>query len=133
MPCIHVRQMMVLKWDKSSTTENCTFWITGLTWTSSTTSSREVVEALLNPNSIHPGFSRADDENLICLYADICNKSTELPRSTKICLTSKSLIPSVRIRASSWDYNTRLESTGGRSLPHLLGTCPNWASHVRWK
>ena len=61
MPCSHVRPMMALKENKSSTTENCTFWITGPTWTSSTTCPRKVVEASLNPDSIHSGFSRAGD------------------------------------------------------------------------
>lgn len=49
MPCSHVHPMMALKGDKSFTTENCTFKIIGLAWTGSTTSSREVVEASLNP------------------------------------------------------------------------------------
>ena len=121
MSCSHVRLMMVLKGDKSSTTENCTFWITGPTWTSSTTCPREVVEASLNPDSIHPGFSRADDGNTICFYADICNKSTELPGSTKIRLTLKSLIPRVRTKTSSWDYNTQLESIGGKVITPSIG------------
>ena len=124
MPCSHVHPMMVLKGDKSSTTENCTLWTIGPAWTSSTTSPKEVVEALLNPDSIHLGFSRADGRNPICLNADICNRSTELPGSTKIHLTSKSLVPKVRIRASSWGCNTRLWSIGGKVITPSIGCVP---------
>ena len=91
---------MALNGDRFSTTENCTFRITGPTWTGNTISPREVVEALLNPDSIHTGFSKADGGNSICLNADIYNRSVKLSGSTKICLTSRSLIPSVRMRAS---------------------------------
>ena len=111
----HVRPMMALKGDKSSTIENCTFWITSPAWTGSTTSPREV-EALLNPDSIRMGFSRVDGGNPICLYADICNRSVELLGLIKICLTSKSFIPNVRIRASSCGYNTWLGSIRGNVI-----------------
>ena len=124
MPCSHVHPMMGLKGDKSSTIENCTFWITGTTWTGSTTSPREVVETPLNPDSIRSGFSRVDGRNPICLNADICNRSIELPGSTKIRLTSKSLIPKVRIRASSWGCSTRLGSTGGKVITPSIGRMP---------
>lgn len=100
MSCNQVRPMMALKGDKSFTIENCTLKTIGLTWTSITTSPREVVDASLNPDSIRPRFSKADSENLICLNADICNRSVELSRSTKIRLTSNSLIPNVRMRTS---------------------------------
>ena len=130
MLCNHVHPVMALKGDKPSTTENCTFWTTGPAWTGSTTSPREIVDAPLKPNSIRPGFSRVDDGNPICLNADIYNRSAELPESTKIHLTSKSLIPSVRMRASSCGCNTQLGSTGERWLPRLLGVCPHRASWV---
>ena len=71
--------MMALKGDKSSTTKNCTFRIIGQAWTGSTTSPKEVVEAPLNPDSIHPGFCKANGGNPICLNADVCNRSVELP------------------------------------------------------
>ena len=100
MPCSHVRPMMALNEDKSSITKNCMFRITGSAWTGNMISPREVVEAPLNPDSIRPRFSRADGGNSFCLNADICNRSTELLGSTNICLTSKSLIPNVRMRAS---------------------------------
>ena len=122
--CSHVCPMMTLKWDKSSTTENYTFWITSLAWTSSTTSPREVVKAPLNLDSIRPGFSRVDGGNPICLNADIYNKSTKLPRSTKIRLTSKSVIPNVRIRASSWCCSTQLGSTRGNVIIPSMGRMP---------
>ena len=100
MPCSHVRPMMVLNGDKSSTTENYTFRIIGPAWTTNTISPKDVVEASLNPNSIRTGFSKADGGNSICLNADICNRSAKLFGSTKIHLTSKSLILSVRMRVS---------------------------------
>lgn len=100
MSCSHVRPMMALNGDKSSIIENCTFRITGLTLMGSMISPKEVVEAPLNPDSTCPRFSRVDGGNPICLNTDICNKSTELPGSTKIRLTSKSLTPNVRKRAS---------------------------------
>ena len=78
MPCSHVRPMMALKMDRSSTTENYTFWMIGLAWTGSTTSLKKVVEASLNLDSIPPGFSRADGGNPICLNANICNRSAAL-------------------------------------------------------
>ena len=78
MPCNHVRPMMALKMDRSSTTENYTFWMIGLAWTGSTTSLKKVVEASLNLDSIPPGFSRADGGNPICLNANICNRSAAL-------------------------------------------------------
>lgn len=95
MSCNHVHPMMALKGDRSSTIENCTLRTTTLAWMSNTTSSREVVDAPLNPDNIFSGFSKSDSENPICL-----NTSAELPGSTKIRLTSKSLIPNVRMRAS---------------------------------
>ena len=61
-------------------------------------SPRDVVEAPLNPDNIHPGFSRFEDENLICLITDTCKRSIELLGSTKIHLTLKSLIPNIKIR-----------------------------------
>ena len=87
-------------------------------------SPREVVEALLNPDSIHSGFSRADGGTLICLYVDICKRSTELPGSTKILLTSKSLIPNVRIRASSCGCSTRLGFIGRKVIVLSTGRAP---------
>ena len=124
MPCSHVHPMMALKGDKSSTIENCTFWITSTTWMGSTTSPRKVVKALLNPDSIRPGFSKAVGRNPICLNVDIYNRSVELPGSTKIRLTSKSLILKVRIRASSWGCSTRLGSTGGKVITPSIGRVP---------
>ncbi|RVW69655.1 hypothetical protein CK203_059481 [Vitis vinifera] len=97
----HARPMMALNKDRSSTTKYCTFKITGSAWTGSTMSPREVVEDPLNPDSIHLRFFGDDGGNPIYLNATICNRSTELSRSTRIFLTLKSLIPSVRMRALS--------------------------------
>ena len=124
MPCSHVRSMMALNGDKSSITKNCMFRITGLAWTGSMISPRKVVKAPLNPDSIRPRFSRADGGNSICLNADICNRSIELLGSTKICLTSKLLIPNVRMRASWCGCNTRLRSTGGNVITPFIGCMP---------
>lgn len=63
----HVRPMMALKGEKSSTIKNCTFLVIGPTWTGNTMSPKEVVVAQLNQNSIRPGFSRTDGESPICL------------------------------------------------------------------
>ena len=43
----------------------------------------EIIEALLNPDSIRLGFSIADGESPICLYVNIYKRSSELPESTK--------------------------------------------------
>lgn len=126
----HVHPIMALKGDKSSTIENCTFWVTRLAWMGNMTFPKEVVDAPLNPDNIHPGFSRVDGERPIFLYADICKRSAKLPGSIKTLLTSKSLIPSVRIRASSCGHNTWLGSIGGkviipsiRQVPLLVKLC----------
>ena len=47
MPSSHVRPMMELNGDKSSTTKNCTFRIVGPALMGSTISPKEVVEALI--------------------------------------------------------------------------------------
>ena len=88
MPCSHVRPMMALKEDKVFYHPICTFRTMSLAWTSNPMSHKEVVEAPLNFNSIHGGFSRADDGNPICLNADTYNRSAELLRLTKIRLIS---------------------------------------------
>lgn len=121
MPCSHVSPMMVLKGVKSSTTKNCTFWIIGTTWKGNTICPKEVVEAPLNLDSIHLGFSRADGGNPIYLNTNICNKLVKLPGSTKTHLTSKLLIPNVRIRASSWGCSTLLGSTEGNAIIPFMG------------
>ena len=96
----HVHPIMALKGDKSSTIENCTFWVTRPAWMGNMTFPKEVVDAPLNPDNIRLRFSRVDGEKPICLYADICKRSAKLPGLIKTLLSSKSLIPSVRIRAS---------------------------------
>ena len=58
---------MALKEDKSSTTKNCTSYVTELACTDNTTSPREVVVAPLNPDSIRLGFCRANGRSLIYL------------------------------------------------------------------
>ena len=121
MPCSQARPSMALNRDKSSTTENCMFKVTRSAWTGNTMSPRDVVEAPLNPDNIHPGFSRFEDENLICLITDTCKRSIELPGSTKIRLTSKSLIPNIKIRASRCGCNIQLESTGGKVITQFIG------------
>lgn len=114
MSCSHVRPNMALNGDRSFTTENCTFRATGPTWTGNTMLPRDVVEAPLKTDNICPGFSRVNGENPICLITDTCKRSTKLPGSTKICLTSKLLIPNVRMRAYQCGCNMQLKSTGGK-------------------
>ena len=105
MPCNKVSPNMALNGDKSSTTENCTFRVTGSTWTGNTMSPKDVAEAQLNLDNIRPGFSKFEGENPICLITNTFKRSTELLGSTKICLTSKSLIPNIKIRASRYGCN----------------------------
>ena len=107
---------MALNENRSSTTENCTLRVTGLAWIGNTMSPRDVVEAPLNPDNIRLGFSRFNGVYPICLITDTCKRFAELPGSTKIHLTSKSLIPNVRIRASRCGCNIRLGSIGGKVI-----------------
>lgn len=100
MLCSKVRPKMALKGDKSSTTNNYTLRVIRPAWIGSMMSLRDVVEAPLNLDNIRPGFFMLEGMNPISLTTDTGNRSTELPRSTKILLTSKSPIPNVRMRAS---------------------------------
>ena len=127
---------MALKGDKSSTTENCTLRMIGLAWTGSTTSPREVVVAPLNPDKICPGFSRLEGSSPICLITNASKRSAELPRSTKIRLTSKSPIPRDRIRGSRCGCNSRVGSTGGKMIVSSIGWAlplvnPGWMELTR--
>lgn len=120
----HVHPIMALKGDKSSTIENYTFWVTGPAWMGNMTFPKEVVDAPLNPYNICLGFFRVDGERPIFLYADICKRSAKLPESIKTLLASKSLIPSVRIRASSCGCNTQLGFIGGKVIIPSIGQVP---------
>ena len=51
---------MALYGDKSSTTENCTFRVTGPAWMDNTTSPSEVVVAPLKSDNKHLGFYKVD-------------------------------------------------------------------------
>ena len=73
---------MALNGDRSSTIENCTFKVIGLTWAGNTMLPRDVIEAPLNPDNIRPGFSIFESENTICLITDTCKRLVELLRST---------------------------------------------------
>ena len=121
MPCSKAPPNMALNGDRSFTTKNCTFRVTGSTWTGNTMSPRDVVEAQLNLDNIRLGFSRFEGENLICLITDTCKRSAELPRSTKIHLTSKSLISNVRIRTSQCGCNIQLGSIRGKMITPSIG------------
>ena len=112
---------MALRGDKSSSTDNCTLKVTGPTWTGSTASPREVVEAPLNPDRTRLGFSRLEGTSPSCLTTDTCKRSVELPRSTKIHLKSKSPIPRDRIKASRCGCNIRMGSTGGKMIVPSIG------------
>ena len=121
MSCNQARHNMALNGDRSSTTENCMLRVTGLAWTGNTMSPKDVVEAPLNPDNIRPRFSRFKSVNPICLITNTCKRSAELPESTKIRLTSKSLIPNVKIRASWCGCNIRLGSTRGKVITPSIG------------
>ena len=115
---------MTLKGDKSCTTENCTLRVIEPAWTSSTISPKEVVAAPLNPNKIHPGFSRPIRLHPIWLITDACKRSVELPGSTRMRLTSKSPISKDGMRASRCGCNIRVGSTGGKMIVPSMGRGP---------
>ena len=121
MPCSQAHPNMALNGDRFAPIENCTLRITGPAWTGNTMSPKDVVEASLNPDNVHLGFSKFEGLNPIYLIIDTCKRSGELPGSTKIHLTSKSLIPSVRIRTSRCGCNIRLGSTGGKVITSSIG------------
>lgn len=107
--------------DKSSTIENCTLRVIGFAWIDNIMSPREVVEAQLNPNNIRSKFSKLKGMNPICFITDICKRFAELPGSTKIRLTLKSLIPSVRIKASRCGSNIQMGPTRGNRITPSIG------------
>lgn len=121
MLCNKVCSNIALNGDRFSTTENCTLGVIGLSWIGNMTTPREVVEAPLNLDNIRPGFSRLEGINPIYLIIDTCKRSVELPGSTKIRLTLKSSIPSVKIRASRCCCNIRVRSTKGKRITSSIG------------
>ena len=112
---------MALNGDRFTTNENCTLRVIGPAWTGNMMLPKDIVEALLNPDNIVLGFFRFKGINPICLITDTCKRSGELPKSTKIRLTSKSLIPNVKIRASRCGCNVQLGSTGGKMITSSIG------------
>ena len=104
----------------------------GLACTGNTTSPKEFVKAPLNPDSIHLGFSRVDGRSPICLYANIYKRLVELPGLIKTLLTSNSLIPSIRIRASLYGYRTQLRFIGGKVVIPSTGCALPQTSYVGW-
>ena len=115
---------MTLKGDKYCTTENCTLRVTGPAWTDSTISPKEVVDAPLNPDKIRPRFSRPVRLCPMWLMIDACIRSTELPGSTKMGLTSKFPISRDRMRALRCGCNIRVGSTGGKMIVPSMGRGP---------
>ena len=116
MSCNQARHNMSLNGDRSSTAENCTLRVIEPTWIGNTMSPKDIVEAPLNPDNIRLGFSRFKGVYPICFITDTCKRFAELPGSTKIHLTSKSLIPNVRIRASRCGCNIWLGSIEGKVI-----------------
>lgn len=112
---------MSLKGDRSSTTENFIFRVTGSAWMGNMMSPSDVVEASLNLDNIRLGFSRLEGKNPICLITNACKRSVELLRSTKIHLTSKSLTLNVRIRAFRCGCTIWWESTEGKVIVSSIG------------
>ena len=112
---------MTLNGHRSSTTKNDMFRVIRPAWAGNTMSPKDVVEAPLNPNNIRPGFSRFVGTNPIFFITDTYKRSAKLPGSTKIHLTSKSLIPSVRIRASRCGRNIQLGSIGEKVIIPSIG------------
>ena len=113
-----------MKGDKSCTIENCTLRVTWPTWTGSTISPKEVVDAPLNLNKIRPGFSRPMRLCPMWLMTDACTRLPELPGSTRMRLTSKSPISRDRLRASRCGCNIRVGSTGGKMIVPSMGRGP---------
>ena len=98
--------------------------VTGLAWTGSIMSPKEVVDDPLNPDRIHQGFSRLMRLCPMWLTTDACTRSAELPRSTRMRLTSKSPISRDRMSASRCGYKVRVGSTGGKMIVPSVGRGP---------
>ena len=119
-----MRPKMILKGDKSCTTENCTLRVIGPAWTGSTMSSKDVVDDPLNPDRIRPGFSRPVRLCPMWVTIDACTRLVELPGSTKMRLTSKSPISRDKMRASRCGCSVRVGSTGGKMIVPFMGRGP---------
>ena len=87
-------------------------------------SPKEVVDTSLNPDKIRPGFSRLVRLCPMWLMSDACTRSTELPGSTRMRLTLKSLISRDRMRASRCGCNICVGSTGGKMIVPSMGRAP---------
>ena len=98
--------------------------VTGPAWTGSIMSPKDVVDNPLNPDRIRPEFSRPVRLCPMWLTTDACTRSVELPRSTKMHLTSKSPISRDRMRASRCGYSVRVGSTGGKMIVPSMGRGP---------
>ena len=122
---------MTSKGDKPCTTENCMLRVTGPAWIGSTISPKEVVDAPLNPDKIRPGFSRPARLRPMWLMTDACTRSVELPRSTRMRLTSKSPISRDKMRVSRCGCNIRVGSTGGKMIISSMGQGPPSPSYPR--
>ena len=90
----------------------------------------------MDPDKIHPGFSKLEGSSPICLIISTCKRSVELPGSTRIHLTSKSLIPRDRIRASRCGCSIRMGSIGGKMIvPSIRWVLPSvnpvWMELIR--
>ena len=115
---------MMLKGDKSCTTENCTLRVTGPAWTGSTMSPNDVVDDPLNPDRIRPGFSRPVRLCLMWLTTDAYTRLVKLSGSTKMRLTSKSPISRDKMRVSRCGCSVRVGSTGGKMIVPSMGRGP---------
>ena len=115
---------MILKGDNSCTTENCTLRRTGPAWTGNMMSPKDGVDEPLNPDRIRPGFSRPARLCPMWATTDACTRSTELPGSTRIRLTSKSPISRDRMRASRCGCSVRVGSIGGKMVVPSMGRGP---------
>ena len=103
---------------------DCTLRVTGPAWTGSTMSPKDVVDDLLNPDKIRPGFSRPVRLCPMWLATDACIRSVELPGSTKIRRTSKSPISRDMMRASRCGCSVRVGSTSGKMIVPSMGRGP---------
>lgn len=118
--CSHNHPKMALYGNRSSTIENLTLKVARSTWTGSITSLKDVVATLLNPGRTRLRFFKADGGYLICLLADIYNKSAKQPKSTRILRTSNPLSPNVSTKASLCKRITRLGLIGRNVIGPLI-------------
>ena len=106
---------MALYGPRSLTSENKTYWTTGLALTGRAMSPIVTVVTPLNPDRILPVELSLSKEMFIYLKAGSCNRSAVLPGSISTLCTSKSLIYKVSTSAS-WCEAMTLDGLKGERI-----------------